>query len=1162
MKKFLIGLLFFGIFAGFSSTYAWSENCEEERGTPFESECLHDLEGNTILEKAFVVPGKFSREVEEFNLRVEYYSRPYEEKDLSFRDWLDLHGHTALGAGPIPNGSLSLPDAREFGEVGSNVNLRSFLLNVTNWVLTFLGIICIIMIIYAGYVYIITGGEDGHEKGKKIIMYVAVGIIVILVSYALVNTIIKKTIEGGENYTAISLSRDAVTGSLSITNSTTYGQIVLLDSGAAATLTAEAPVPTGTSTYANPTDLQWNFGDGSIVMSQPGQNTIDRTFFDEGFKEVIVIGKIEETDSNGNTMEHDYMARQKILVGSNLVANFIVNPASPKVDDNVHFNAQSSQALVGSIDNYSWSCSPASLCGNFQNSNNNELDVVFDTAGMVTITLEISSSNPAGSATYSKTFEVRNLPTSASLRAQITASPTSPMLNSSVHFQGRALPAGTVPDNFTWECQAMGTTNVNICTDFNANASGNMDFYAIFAEEGNAKITLTVEKNGVVSPSAEKIIHVITSNSTQPGNASNVSLNMPSAARVATPVSFSASTTNQNSASFRWTFPNGTQTGDTVTNTFDDTGDKNVNLEVLDNSGNTLETLSKKVVVVEQGKPIPGLKINGQNIFQGDTINVLVGDNLAFQTDSTDSLGNKGSSAKVTHSWVLNGAVVDESVLSSIPAKIGTYSLKLNAISTLDSNKRSSLQFKIKVARKAPKVNLTVTKSSLGEGFYKMQAQTETEGVPKQYKFEVLENGKVVSTQVVKSSEKKVETIMDVSNRVGDHNYVFQVSETENDGAIAKKSVNKNVTINPTEVVNNPPTVEIFTTPATSGLTSTMFRFYTQADDLDNDFLTYKWEFPNGKKVMGKTVSHRFEKPGQNTVKVTVSDGIDEVEATETIDIEEDPNYMNGNHIPTLLSSGISPGNTGDTNTIFKFYSLAEDSDGDELDYSWVMGDGNRINLQNVSYQYQYPGRYTAKLLISDGLKTVTKAFPIIVVDNGENIPPSTIEDYEAVNDLPTSTGLDSGNIMIDTSLTEQNVAGFMDQLDAVKENIESEEEIKLIDEIDALYAEYQQETDPVKRKELLSQINQKRVELEVMDAKLKFDFVGLEGTTNTRFFFYGKIPESGRPVLIKWDTGDNRSFIGQNVSWKYAKPGNYVVQMEVSDGVSVATDTINIKIK
>ncbi len=62
---------------------------------------------------------------------------------------------------------------------------------VVNYFLFFLGLIATIMVIYGGFLYITSGGDDaGAEKGKKILIYSAIGIIIILVSYALVNTII------------------------------------------------------------------------------------------------------------------------------------------------------------------------------------------------------------------------------------------------------------------------------------------------------------------------------------------------------------------------------------------------------------------------------------------------------------------------------------------------------------------------------------------------------------------------------------------------------------------------------------------------------------------------------------------------------------------------------------------------------------------------------------------------------------------------------------------------------------------------------------------------------------------------------------------------------------------------------------------------------------
>ncbi len=70
-------------------------------------------------------------------------------------------------------------------------SFRSALTMIVNYFLYFLGLVATIMVIYGGFLYITSGGDDaGAEKGKKILLYAAIGIVVILISYALVNTIL------------------------------------------------------------------------------------------------------------------------------------------------------------------------------------------------------------------------------------------------------------------------------------------------------------------------------------------------------------------------------------------------------------------------------------------------------------------------------------------------------------------------------------------------------------------------------------------------------------------------------------------------------------------------------------------------------------------------------------------------------------------------------------------------------------------------------------------------------------------------------------------------------------------------------------------------------------------------------------------------------------
>lgn len=68
-------------------------------------------------------------------------------------------------------------------------SFREAAITIVNYFLYFVGLISVIMVIYGGFMYITSQGED-TDKAKKIILYASIGIIVILVSFALVNTIL------------------------------------------------------------------------------------------------------------------------------------------------------------------------------------------------------------------------------------------------------------------------------------------------------------------------------------------------------------------------------------------------------------------------------------------------------------------------------------------------------------------------------------------------------------------------------------------------------------------------------------------------------------------------------------------------------------------------------------------------------------------------------------------------------------------------------------------------------------------------------------------------------------------------------------------------------------------------------------------------------------
>lgn len=74
---------------------------------------------------------------------------------------------------------------------GGQTGIRALVLAIINFFLTFLGLLAVVMVIYGGFLYVgSAGNEENVNKAKKILMYAVIGIIIIIVSFALVNAIL------------------------------------------------------------------------------------------------------------------------------------------------------------------------------------------------------------------------------------------------------------------------------------------------------------------------------------------------------------------------------------------------------------------------------------------------------------------------------------------------------------------------------------------------------------------------------------------------------------------------------------------------------------------------------------------------------------------------------------------------------------------------------------------------------------------------------------------------------------------------------------------------------------------------------------------------------------------------------------------------------------
>jgi hypothetical protein len=85
------------------------------------------------------------------------------------------------------SGALGNADDLDTGTGAGPADIRGTLIAIVQTVLTYMSLICVIMIIVAGMYLIFSAGSDtAKEKAKKIIIYTIVGLLLIILSKAII----------------------------------------------------------------------------------------------------------------------------------------------------------------------------------------------------------------------------------------------------------------------------------------------------------------------------------------------------------------------------------------------------------------------------------------------------------------------------------------------------------------------------------------------------------------------------------------------------------------------------------------------------------------------------------------------------------------------------------------------------------------------------------------------------------------------------------------------------------------------------------------------------------------------------------------------------------------------------------------------------------------
>lgn len=114
-----------------------------------------------------------------------------DKNGLDFADCLSSGDGGTVTSFTDFRGDLTAPNPEGYAAgLTQATDARTFILNVVNFALGFLGLIAVLVVIYGGVLMVTSAGGDAVGKGKKAITYAAIGLLVVMSSFAVVNTIL------------------------------------------------------------------------------------------------------------------------------------------------------------------------------------------------------------------------------------------------------------------------------------------------------------------------------------------------------------------------------------------------------------------------------------------------------------------------------------------------------------------------------------------------------------------------------------------------------------------------------------------------------------------------------------------------------------------------------------------------------------------------------------------------------------------------------------------------------------------------------------------------------------------------------------------------------------------------------------------------------------
>ncbi len=91
----------------------------------------------------------------------------------------------------ISSAQFALPTANEVGAPNVEMSIPLIIANITNWIFTFVGILAVLLVLFAGLMYMTSAGDEQRMmSARKILIYAIIGLIISVLAVVIVRNVV------------------------------------------------------------------------------------------------------------------------------------------------------------------------------------------------------------------------------------------------------------------------------------------------------------------------------------------------------------------------------------------------------------------------------------------------------------------------------------------------------------------------------------------------------------------------------------------------------------------------------------------------------------------------------------------------------------------------------------------------------------------------------------------------------------------------------------------------------------------------------------------------------------------------------------------------------------------------------------------------------------